>query len=255
MNVKKLKLLAAFLVIIFIGTTGCGANLPDNTVRSVNDLSGKTVGVLAGSVSESYAAAYDEFHIKTFSDTESLAAELKNGGVDAVIAFGEISRELTKKASGFRALETPFISADYRIAVSQENKTLLTNVNSRLTAMQRDGTLTALLDAWLAGDGTYANTQPAELPVLTVAVDPTLYPFAFHDENGNMTGLEIELIRAICSGLGVTAEFQEVSSDMLLYMVESGKVSLAIGRLSEGGAVSYSDSYLTMVQDILVRKD
>jgi len=255
MNIKKTKLLAVFLVIIILVTSGCVANMPDNTVRSADDLTGKTVGVLAGSISEHYAAAQDEFNVKTFSDAAALAAELKNGGVDAVIASGDVSRELTKKPSVFRTLDTPYINASYRIAVSQENKTLLLNVNSRLSAMQRDGTLPNLINAWLSGEKTKTENEHTGLPVLTVAIDPTIYPFCYRDESGNVTGLEVELIRAVCGGLGVEAEFHEVSPDMLLYLVESGKVSLAIGRLTEGGAVSYSDSYLTMVQDILVRKD
>lgn len=249
---KKITLLLLPALILLLAA--CSGRLPDNTVDKPADLAGKTVGVLENSVTEGYLRdVADKVYIRTFSEKSSLAAELKSGALDAVIADETLSADLTRDSS-LRALDTPFINRAYCIAISEENATLLKNVNDALKTLRRGGTLDKLAD-W--DEETFSFEDEGETAgTLVIAVAPDFAPYAYYDENGALAGLEIDLARLLCRQLGLTPEFRVAERDKLLYLAESGKVSLAIGRITRGeNAVSYSDTYLTSVQSIVVRKD
>jgi ABC-type amino acid transport substrate-binding protein len=46
----------------------------------------------------------------------------------------------------------PVVEAPYAVATRQENWRLLQAIDEALAAMERDGTLDALVDEWLRGD-------------------------------------------------------------------------------------------------------
>ena len=58
---KKMKSLAALSLAaaMTIGMAGCGANVPANSVNSVDDLEGKTIGVQTGTTGDIYASDYE----------------------------------------------------------------------------------------------------------------------------------------------------------------------------------------------------
>lgn len=260
---KKIKRLVFSVLVLTLLLTACNSSVPGNTVATSADLAGKSVGVLAGSVSESIMNRYTGMYLKTYSDIRSMVNELKSGGVDCLIVHGEITSKVLKKSSRIRALKTQFINAEYCIAISPENSTLSSAVAGAMRTLNGNKTIDELRDSWMDGEGIRASVPDTgtgdgqALSTLLIAIDPTMYPFCYYDEEGNLTGFETELIRMICQEMGVTPEFREVTYDKLLYMVESGKVSLAIGRIAGGSSdnVTFSTGYYSMVQDIIVRKD
>ena len=258
MKIRKSVLLIATMAII-LALSSCSSGLAPNAVYSSDDLMGKTVGVIAGSGTEVYLKTeMENIYIRTCSDAATLSSELVSGEVDAVIADNDTAEFVLKKSSKLRKLDTPLAEDHYCIAVSQENGTLLNNLNSAIAALQKDGTLDSLYDSWFGGDGEYTpvSTSGQFSQTLTVAVSTEYEPYSFYNEDGEIAGYEIDLVTLICRELGVNAEFRVVSADKVLYMAESGKVNFSIGRITEGEeSVLYSESYMTSIQNILVRKD
>ena len=247
--------LAALLIVLTL--TSCGGKLPDNKVYEAADMVGKTVGVLRDSPSAGYIAPFTGvLSVRYYDNAESLAVELKNGGIDCALADESTLAAMRKSSSRLHALEEKFIDRSYCIAVSVENRIMIENIGMALSAMSRDGTLAAIVDGWLNGGyaGAYQNGEYERS--ISVAVQPGFYPYAFYDEEGELTGLEIDIVYEICARLGLNVEFAPVDSERLLYMAESGKTSFAIGLIvqdPDNEAISYSENYMHSTQLIVVR--
>ena len=154
-------------------------------------------------------------------------------------------------------IDDKFVDCDYRLAVSVENTELLDNLNSAIRALNASGELDSIVKSWLDGGGEEEHESGTDRTRITVAIDPTFYPYAFIGEDGEPAGIEIDLVWAVCGQLGLEPEFVTAQPGMLLYMAESGKTAFAVGRLMldpDNDAVGYSAPYMHSTQLIVVRK-
>ena len=71
--------------------------------------------------------------------------------------------------------------------------------------------------------------------VLYVAVSPDFYPFAYYDDNGDLAGFEVDLIRYYCTQLGVSPVFVDLPFDELMLGIENGKYDVAISGIANVG--------------------
>ena len=67
---------------------------------------------------------------------------------------------------------------------------------------------------------------------LVVGVEGTYPPFTYHDDNGELTGLDIELGKALADKLGVEVEFQEAAWDSLLIGIDTERFDTVINSVS-----------------------
>lgn len=256
-NRKIKKILYVFLAIILIqALCGCRAELAPNRVFSAADMPGKTVGVLTVAPAYGYVKPFSEkMDIKGYSNAAGMTEDLVSGALDCAVTDALTAESMIKENSCLKTLEAPFIDRDYRIAVSQDNTVLRDNIDSIFQTMTDDGTLEAIIDGWLSGEYEYTVSEYEYDGTITAAIDPTFSPYCFVDEDGEYSGIEIDILREICKKLNVELELIETDAENMLYLVESGKVSLAIGRIvaQEDAAVIYTDPYLTSVQVIVVR--
>lgn len=254
---KKL-FLTALAVLILLSLSACGAGVPDNHVFSREDLAGRSVGVLDGTASPGYARLYEgEIYVSAFESAEAMAAALKSGGIDCAIADGDTFDEMRDYTSSVKRLEEMYVDARYVLAVSAENRLMLENLNAAIGRLRDSGELDRIADSWKLGMDSGQWAPPPDSRTVSVAVTADFYPYAFLDENGELRGLEIDVVRAVCADLGLDPEFMAVKSDMLLYMAESGKTSFAVGRIEadpENVGLTYTESYLHSTQLIVVRK-
>ncbi|MGX8699671.1 MAG: transporter substrate-binding domain-containing protein [bacterium] len=213
-------------------------------MRHVEDLQGKVVGVLSGSMAERALLRRSDLTARSFTEEESLTAALLSGAVDAALVDEEAGLRLSAR-KGLAALGERYPIGSYRIALSEENAALYALLRDALGELLRDGTAAALERSWQDGDGErVALAAEAASATLTVAVCPTESPWCFYDEAGELTGLEPELTRALCNRLGVGVSFREAEAEKLTYLAESGKVSFSIGRLLEDGSrVLWTEPY------------
>lgn len=94
---------------------------------------------------------------------------------------------------------------------------------------------------------------------LVVGVEGTYPPFTYHDDNGELTGLDIELGKALADKLGVEVEFQEAAWDSLLIGIDTERFDTVINSVSitEERAEKYdfSDPYYYEARRVVVRAD
>lgn len=124
--------------------------------------------------------------------------------------------------------------------------------------------LAAILTGVLAtGTVAYAAddelSQIQESGVLKVGVEGTYPPYTYHDEDGELTGFDVEVAKAIADKLGVEADFTESAWDSLLAGVDSGRLDTVINAVSitdeRSEKYDFAGPYFYITQQIVVSKD
>ena len=226
---KIKKFLSAILAALLLQTLcACGAKIEPNRVFSASDMQGKTVGVLASAPASGYMTPFSEkMNIKYYSNVAGMTEDLISGALDCAVADSATAESMKKAQAHLTVLPEPLINRDYRIAVSQENTVLRDNINSALAEMAADGSLSEIVDGWLAGKYELPEHDYTPEGTLLAAIDPTFPPYCFSGENGEYLGIEADVLRAVCRRLNLELQFVRSDADNIVYFVESGKVALA----------------------------
>ena len=94
---------------------------------------------------------------------------------------------------------------------------------------------------------------------LVIGVEGTYPPFTYHDDNGKLTGLDVELGKALAEKLGVEVEFQEAAWDSLLIGIDTGRFDTVINSVSitdeRAEKYDFSDPYYYEARRVVVRAD
>ncbi|MCH5271140.1 MAG: transporter substrate-binding domain-containing protein [Lachnospiraceae bacterium] len=98
-----------------------------------------------------------------------------------------------------------------------------------------------------------------ESGVITIATEGDWSPWTYHDESGELVGLDIEIGKLIAEGLGVEAKFEETTWDSILAGVQSGRFDIAcngVGYTEERAeSFHFSDPYVYTHKVLVVRGD
>ena len=94
---------------------------------------------------------------------------------------------------------------------------------------------------------------------IVIGVEGTYPPFTYHDDSGELTGLDIELGKAVAEKLGVEAEFQEAAWDSLLIGIDTGRFDTVINSVSitdeRKEKYDFSEPYYYESRRVVVRAD
>ncbi|HEU4965596.1 MAG TPA: basic amino acid ABC transporter substrate-binding protein [Bacilli bacterium] len=115
--------------------------------KTLKDLEGKKIGVqnaTTGDTAVSELFGQDNTNIKRFKTTPLALLELKNGGVDCVVADNGVVLEYVKKngAEGLKTvIDETFEKEQYGFALKKEDTELLKKLNDGLAAIKDSGKL------------------------------------------------------------------------------------------------------------------
>lgn len=118
-----------------------------------------------------------------------------------------------------------------------------------------------MMIACLTGCGasgkTLADVQKAGK--LTIATSPDFPPFEALGDNGEVVGIEIDILNLICAELGVELDIQQVDFDSVLPGVQAGKYDMGVSGISVTPAreenTLFTAPYCLAAQAIVVLKD
>ncbi len=117
--------------------------------------------------------------------------------------------------------------------------------------------LSAALTASLAVNAWALDT--VKDGVLTVGVEGTYPPITYHDEDGELTGFDVEVAKAIGEKLGVEVEFVEAEWDSLLASIDSGRIDTVINAVSvteeRKEKYDFTEPYVSLYRHIITRGD
>lgn len=144
------------------------ATAAGSPVKSLEDMRGKTVGVIAATVSEAWVKAnqkkYGFGELRTFNTAQDLLLDTQSGRLDGMVNDYTGLQFALKKMSGLTMAE--HIPADNTFALMmRKNSPLLEKVNDAISQMKEDGTMASIHRRWL---GTEADPNSSVLKVMPV---------------------------------------------------------------------------------------
>lgn len=118
---------------------------------SINDLSGKKIGVQIGTTGDFALADYPVVP-KQYDDIGLAIEDMLNGNLEACVCDSLIASDFVLSNENYKGrlllAGEPFTQEDIAIAVKKGNTELLNLVNQGLAAMEKDGSLAALKQKW-----------------------------------------------------------------------------------------------------------
>ena len=95
----------------------------------------------------------------------------------------------------------------------------------------------------------------AENGTLTMCTNVAFPPYEFYDENGEPTGIDVEIAKAICARLGYELEIVDIEFAQCIPGVQSGKYDFSAAGMTvteeRKQMVQFTDTYATGIQSII----
>lgn len=271
---REEKIMKKFVVTLLAGVmalslTACGggeSSLPPNTVNSIDDLPGKTIGVQLGTVGDTYASDYEEegSTIERYNKGADAIQSLKQGKVDCVIIDQQPAIAFVEKNPGLKILNEEFALEEYAICIAKENTELKEQINDALAQLKENGTLDSIIANYI-GDDTKGKTpyeSPADVDrsngTLVMATNAAFEPYEFYKDQ-KIVGIDADMAQAVCDILGMELKIEDMEFDSIINAVTSGKADIGVAGMTVTEDrlenVDFSDSYTTATQVIIVRAE
>ena len=256
---KKLTALTASAVMAATLFTSCG--VPENTVHSIYDLKGKTIGVQLGTTGDIFAEDVEDAKIEKYNKGADAVQALKQGKIDAVIIDSEPAKYFVEKNDDLTILDEPFAEEEYAIAMSLDNTELQTEINAALKELKDDGTLEQISNNWIgdnAGETPYTSPDNVDRSngTLVMATNAEFPPYESKDGT-EVVGIDADMMQAVCDKLGYELKIDDMAFDSIISAVSSGKADVGVAGLTvtedRKKNVLFSDAYTTSKQVIIVR--
>ena len=248
---KKLLSMVAAVSMAAVMLTGCG--VPANTVHSIDDLNGKTIGTQLGTTGDTYADGIEGATVEKFAKGADAVQALKQGKVDAVIIDSEPAEVFVSKNDDIEILNEPFAKEEYAIAIK---------INGALAELEADGTLANIRSNY-SGDtkGTLPYVSPEGTDrsngTLVMATNAEFPPYEYK-EGDQIVGFDVDIMTAICDKLGYELQIDDMAFDSIIAAVQSGKADVGCAGMTvtedRMKNVLFSDPYTESNQVIIVRK-
>ncbi|HKM03435.1 MAG TPA: transporter substrate-binding domain-containing protein [Lachnospiraceae bacterium] len=263
----KMKKFAAIGLVVVSTVTlmACGKGIPTNSVFTIDDLPGKTIGVQLGTTGDIYSSDYEDegSTIKRFNKGNDAVQSLKTGKVDCVIIDSQPAIAFVKKNNDLTILEEEFAVEDYAICISKEKSELKDNINGALAELKENGTLQQINDNYIGDDtkGKSPYVSPDNIDrsngTLTMATNAAFEPYEYY-EGGVIVGIDADMAQAVCDILGMKLVISDMEFDSILNAVQSGKADMGVAGMTVTEDrlknIDFTDSYTTATQVIIVRK-
>lgn len=236
-----------------------------NTVNSLDDLPGKTIGVQLGTTGDIYASDYEAegSTIERYNKAADAVQALKQGKIDCVIIDAQPAAAFVEKNDDLATLDEDFAVEDYAICVSKDNKALTEEINAALKELKADGVLDQIVANYIGDDtkGTCPYESPADADhskgKLIMATNAAFEPYEYY-EGTEIVGIDAEMAKAICDKMGYDLQIDDMEFDAIISAVQSGKADFGAAGMTVTEdrltSIDFTDSYATSTQVVIVRK-
>ncbi len=120
----------------------------NDSIRSLEDCSGKTVGTLKGSLAERILEGKPGIDVRSYDGQVNAYEDLLNGRLDAVLMDHIIALYNVATQPELRMAGSPVGRLEYGIGIRKEDTQLLADVNRALSEMTSSGELRRILERW-----------------------------------------------------------------------------------------------------------
>ncbi|MBP9988354.1 MAG: transporter substrate-binding domain-containing protein [Ruminococcus sp.] len=238
------KIIACLLGILVLLTmfVGCSKTKPQSETsqyNTVEDLTGKRLGIVTGSVFDQIAKEKVPGNkAEYFNSMSDLPTALRAGKIDAYLSDEPIFRNISRNYQEEYIIEQ-LTSEDYAFLFpkdSEKHMKICEEMNEFLAECWNDGTIDELCDKWINGDYQKAsvdfNGLTGEKGTLKMAISSEIgAPFTFM-QNNKFAGYDVEVAVRFCRKYGYALEISDYSVGGFLSATSTGNADLAAGCVS-----------------------
>lgn len=261
------KIISMSMLIVMISClAGCGgASAPENTVFSVDDLPGKTIGVQLGTTGDIYASDYTEegSTIERYNKGTDAIQALKQGKVDCVIIDVQPAKAFIERNDDLTILEEEFALEEYAICISKDKSDLRDQINAALDTLNENGTLEQIKANYIGDDtkgkSPYISPEGTDRSngTLIMATNAAFEPYEYYKDQ-KVVGIDPDMAQAVCDILGMELKIEDMEFDSIINAVQSGKADVGIAGMTVTEdrltSIDFTNPYTTATQVIVVRK-
>ena len=275
MKKRGLSCAALLLAVIILITplAGCGSTVDAEAapvaaaaaaqIGSLEELSGKKVGVMTGSVNEANAMQYiPDCRLEYFNTVPDMATALSSGRVDAFVEDESTQRFILREYTNLTIL-TRLCDCSYASVFpkSADGEALCRQMNEFLAGIRDDGTLAEIDRLWFEGDAAEQVVDfsglTGENGTLTMATCTGVgEPFAYI-KDGQFAGYDVDIAARFCREYGYDLEIQDFVFAGLLAAVSAGKCDFGASGITEteerAESVLFSDTTYLSGSVVVVR--
>ena len=125
---------------------------PDAGIADEDDLAGKRLGVVQGTLQEAYAVKnFTETELVRFPDNNAAISAVNSGSIDAHFLDYEAAKEYAEQFGLVNAIDIPSFDAPAGFAIAKGNPEFQAALNEALAAAMEDGTWKELYEKWFPG--------------------------------------------------------------------------------------------------------
>ena len=130
----------------------------DSDIASIDDLTGKAIGVQRGTTGDLYCSdtvengGFGAENVTPYPDGLTAVQALNNGQVDCVVIDNAPAQEFVEANPGLKILDTEYANEEYAIGVAKGNTTMLDAINGALEELKADGTLQSIVDKYITAE-------------------------------------------------------------------------------------------------------
>ena len=258
-------LLIFFCIGLSLQFTSCGKKQAENTVFSVDDLSGKKIGVQLGTTGDTLVSDYEtdgsNTTVERFNKGNDAIQALKTGKIDCVIIDQQPAEAFVEKNDDLKILSDTFDPEEYAICIAKGNSDLTDKFNSAIEELQKDGTIDSITSNYIgdeAGKHPYETPDGTEYPngTLTMATNAQFEPYEYYDGD-QIVGIDADIAKAICDKLGYELKIEDMEFDAIIAAVSSGKADFGAAGITvtedRKKNIDFTDTYTKACQVIVVR--
>ena len=260
---------ALLLCLCMTGVAGC-AKKEETTqtkqITCVDDLEGARIGVQLGTTGDIYVSDYEGDEAGTTIERYNKGADavqaLKLGKIDCVVIDEQPALQFVKQNSDISILEEEFTLEDYALLTAKDNTALLDQINGALMKLQNDGTVDEIIKNYIGTEEEVGHHPYVEKDVertngkLIMGTNAEFPPYEYY-ENNQITGIDVDIMRAIADELGMELQIEDMAFDSIIAAVTAGKVNVGASGFTvteeRKKSVNFSNSYITSKQVIIVR--
>ena len=257
---KSIIICAAMAALLAL--TGCSKSKVE--IHSAADLTGKKIGVQAGTTGEAWVQDNVEgVQLSSFKTGMDAALDLKNRAIDAVVLDELPAKAIVERNPDLMIIRDKIFTdnkEEYAIAVKKGNKDLLDSINRTIFDMKESGEYEKLVNAFMPADGNIvipAAQGTTGSKTVKLGTNAAFPPFEYV-EGKNIVGFDITMGQFIAKNADMKLEVVDMAFDSLIPALQSGTIDFIAAGMSVNEErkknVDFSDTYFESEQVIIVRK-
>lgn len=230
-------------------------------LKLVDDIKDKRLGVLLGSVHDTYALKnFPKSTIMQYKSPSELTLAVKSGKVDAAIYTYETLLEILRADKELKLLGDTLFTVPIAMGFNKENNELKDKFNLFLKKIKSNGEFDGMVDRWLKKGITEMPriNMPKNNGVLTVGmVSDKGLPFTIVKDN-KLIGFDVELVQRFCAYLGKEPKIVDMEFGSLIIAAATKKIDMIASTLmiteERKKQINFSDQYYRLGANVFALK-